>query len=256
MRISLESHTALVTGGGSGLGRGFAMALAQAGARVAVAGRREEPLLESKEAIESAGGIACTVVCDIRSSKSVEDAVARVAEWGNGIEILVNNAGIYPPMPFLAMHEEQWLDVIETNLNGTFRISKACGQIMARARWGRIISIISPSAVMGFPFISAYSASKGGIDALTRSMAAEFAPLGITVNSLLMGFSQTEGIESTYGDAGLNALKQAIPLGRPAEISDAAPILVLLASKEGGYITGATIPVDGGMTAIANIKGV
>lgn len=255
MKISLAGRTALVTGGGSGLGRGFAQALAEAGARVVVAGRRATPLDETKALIESAGGTAHAIVCDVRSRDSVEAAVEEAVKWGEGVDILLNNAGAYPPMPFLATSEEQWLDVVETNLNGTFRVSQACGRHMAKSQWGRIISIVSPSAVMGFSFITAYSASKGGVAALTRSMASELAPLGITVNSLLMGFSQTDGIENTYGEAGLRALQSAIPLGRAAAAEDAAPMIVLLASDQGRYITGATIAVDGGMTAVVKIEG-
>lgn len=132
MEISLAGRVAIVTGGGTGLGRGYAEALAGAGAAVAVTGRRREPLAECVEAIRSRGGEALAIRCDQRSRKDVEAAVAEVVAWKDKVDILVNNAGIYPPSPFVSVEEEQWLDVMDTNVNGPFRFSQACARIMAQ----------------------------------------------------------------------------------------------------------------------------
>jgi NAD(P)-dependent dehydrogenase (short-subunit alcohol dehydrogenase family) len=248
VRISLEGKVAIVTGGGTGLGRGFALTLAGAGALVAVTGRRREPLDECVERIQKNGGSALAVVCDVRSRAQIEEAVQKVKEWKGRIDILVNNAGIYPPSPFLEMPEEVWMETVETNLNGAFRFSQVCGKIMAQQRWGRIINIVSPSAFLGFWSVAAYGASKGGLLALTKAMAVELTSLGITVNAICPGVVATEKFVSYFTEATPILLSKGLPLGRPTTDEDLAGILVLLASDAGGGITGAAIPVDGGMT--------
>ena len=131
MSVSLEGRTAIVTGGGTGLGLGYAQSLADAGAAVAVTGRRQEPLVECVSAIEKSGGKALAVTCDQRSREQVEAAVQKVVDWGEKVDILVNNAGIYPPGPFIAVEEQQWLDVMDTNINGPFRYYQVWARIMA-----------------------------------------------------------------------------------------------------------------------------
>lgn len=248
LKISLEGKVAVVTGGGTGLGRGFALTLAGAGAAVAVTGRRREPLDECVATIQKAGGPALAVACDVRSRAQVDEAVQKVKDWKGHIDILVNNAGIYPPATFLDMPEEVWMDTIDTNLNGAFRFSQACGRVMAQQKWGRIINIISPSALLGFWAVAPYGSSKGGLLALTRAMAVELTQMGITVNAICPGVVATDKFVSYFTEATPVLLAKGLPLGRPTTDQDLGGMLILLASDAGSGITGATLPVDGGMT--------
>jgi NAD(P)-dependent dehydrogenase (short-subunit alcohol dehydrogenase family) len=249
MEISLEGRVAIVTGGGTGLGRGYAGALAGAGAAVAVTGRRREPLEECVAEIEKSGGSALAVPCDVRSRDEVEAAVQQVVGWKEKVDILVNNAGIYPPSPFVSVEEDQWTDVIDTNINGPFRFSQACARIMSQHGWGRIINILSPSALLGFALVAAYGTSKGALAAMTRGMAAELGPMGITVNALTPGVSATETFVQFYSEFGVELMSKGLPLARACVNDDTAGALLLLASEAGSYITGANFCVDGGMTS-------
>jgi len=248
MEISLDGRVAIVTGGGSGLGRGYALALAEAGAAVAVTGRRAEPLEECVAEIEKAGGSALAVPCDVRSREEVDAGVGKVVGWKEKVDILVNNAGIYPPGPFIAVEEAQWTDVMDTNINGPFRFSQACTRIMSQHGWGRIINILSPSALLGFAMVSAYGTSKGALASMTRTMAAELGPMGITVNALTPGVSATEKFVELYSEMGVSLMSKGLPLARACVGDDTVGALLLLASEAGSYITGANICVDGGMT--------
>lgn len=249
MDISLDGKVAVVTGGGSGLGRGFAQALAGSGAPVAVTGRRLEPLEETVALIEEAGGEALAVTCDVRSREQVEACVQSVVGWKGTVDVLVNNAGVYPPMPFLMVEEDQWVDVIDTNLNGPFRFSQVCARLMAAKGWGRIINILSPSAVMGFAMVSAYGSSKGGLASMTRNLASELTEMGITVNSLAPGASATETFVGSFTEFGVELLSKGLPVKRACVDEDLAAALVFLASEHSRYMTGTTMFVDGGMSA-------
>lgn len=249
MEMSLQGRTAIVTGGGSGLGRGFALTLAASGAAVAVTGRRPEPLAETVAQIEAAGGRGLAVSCDVRSRPEVDACVQQVAEWGDGVDVLVNNAGVYPPSPFLMVEEDQWVDVMDTNVNGPFRFSQACAQLMAAKGYGRIINILSPSATLGFGMVSAYGTSKGALASMTRNLAIELGPMGITVNSLAPGVVATETFLGSFTEIGVQLLSGRLAVGRACEDDDLGAALVLLASEESRYITGSTLFVDGGMTS-------
>jgi gluconate 5-dehydrogenase len=231
------------------LGLGYAQALADAGAAVAVTGRRQEPLDAAVASIEGSGGKAMATTCDQRSREEVEAAVQKIAEWGGKVDILVNNAGVYPPGPFVSVEEEQWLDVMDTNINGPFRYSQVCSRLMVENGWGRIINILSPSAILGFAMVSAYGTSKGALASMTRVMAAELGPMGITVNSLTPGVSPTDTFVGLYTQVGVDLMAKGLPVGRACDNDDTAGALVLLASDAGAYITGANICVDGGMTS-------
>ena len=255
MNISLEGRVAIVTGGGSGLGRGYACGLAEAGAAVAVTGRRRELLDACAAEIQSNGGEALAVPCDVRSRDEVEAAVKQVVDWKGKVDILVNNAGVYPPMPFTMIEEAQWMDVMDTNINGPFRFSQICARIMAEHGWGRIINILSPSALLGFAMVTAYGTSKGAVAAMTRTMAAELGPMGVTVNSLTPGVSATEKFVEFYTDFGVQLMSKSLPLARACEDEDTIGALLLLASDAGSYITGANVCVDGGMTTTFSLSG-
>jgi NAD(P)-dependent dehydrogenase (short-subunit alcohol dehydrogenase family) len=249
MEVTLDGKVAIVTGGGSGLGRGFARALAGSGAKVAVTGRRIEPLEETVALIAADGGEALAVTCDVRSRSEVEAGVQAVVDWAGGVDILVNNAGIYPPMPFLMVEEDQWIDVVDTNLNGPFRFSQTCARLMAAKGWGRIINILSPSAVMGFGMVSAYGSSKGGLASMTRNLASELAAVGITVNSLAPGASATETFVGSFTEIGVDLLAKGLPVPRACTDDDLAAALVFMASDHSGYMTGTTLFIDGGMSS-------
>ncbi len=169
-------------------------------------------------------------------------------DWKGTVDILVNNAGIYPPGPFLNVEEEQWLDVMDTNLNGPFRFSQCCARVMADKQYGRIINIISPSGLIGFGMGCAFGTSMGWLVAMTRGMAAELGPMGITVNALTPGVSGTDKFIELYSEFGVTLMSKGLPLARGAGETDTVATLILLASDEGAYITGATFNVDGGMT--------
>ena len=248
MNISLEGRVAIVTGGGSGLGRGYACGLAEAGAAVAVTGRRRELLDECAAEIQKNGGEALAVPCDVRSRDEVEAAVKQVVDWKDKVDILVNNAGVYPPMPFTMIEEAQWIDVMDTNINGPFRFSQICARIMAEHGWGRIINILSPSALLGFAMVTAYGTSKGAVAAMTRTMAAELGPMGVTVNSLTPGVSATEKFVEFYTNVGVELMSKSLPVARACKDEDTIGALLLLASDAASYMTGANICVDGGMT--------
>jgi len=255
MNISLEGRVAIVTGGGSGLGRGYACGLAEAGAAVAVTGRRRELLDECAAEIQKNGAEALAVPCDVRSRDEVEAAVKQVVDWKGKVDILVNNAGVYPPMPFTMVEEAQWMDVMDTNINGPFRFSQICARIMAEHGWGRIINILSPSALLGFAMVSAYGTSKGALAAMTRNMAAELAPMGITVNSLTPGISATEKFVEFYSEVGVELMSKTLPVARACKDEDTIGALLLLASDAASYMTGANICIDGGMTTTFSLGG-
>jgi gluconate 5-dehydrogenase len=255
MELSVTGRVAIVTGGGSGLGRGFALALSEAGAAVAVTGRRREPLDETVAELTARGGEALAVQCDQRSRAEVERCVQAVVDWKGGVDILVNNAGIYPPGTFLDVDEEQWLDVMDTNINGPFRFGQVCGRLMAAKGWGRIINVLSPSAVLGFGLVAAYGTSKGALASMTRNAAAELGRVGVTVNSLVPGPSATETFVSYFTELGVEIMSNQLPIGRACTDEDTAAALVFLASDASSYVTGATLMVDGGMTATFPLGG-
>jgi NAD(P)-dependent dehydrogenase (short-subunit alcohol dehydrogenase family) len=249
MNISLDGRVAIVTGGGTGLGKGYAKALSAAGATVAITGRRQEPLDETVSEIKSAGGDALAIACDQRIREQVDAAVAKVVAEKSKVDILVNNAGVYPPGPFVSVTEEQWCDVIDTNINGPFRFSQECAKVMSQHGWGRIINILSPSATLGFAMVAAYGTSKGGLGSMTRVMAAELGPMGITVNALTPGVSATEKFVELYSEFGVTLMSKGLPLARALEEDDTTGALLLLASDAGSYITGTNLHIDGGMTS-------
>jgi NAD(P)-dependent dehydrogenase (short-subunit alcohol dehydrogenase family) len=152
-------------------------------------------------------------------------------------------------MPFLMVEEEQWVDVVDTNLNGPFRFSQVCARLMVAKGWGRIINILSPSAVMGFGMVSAYGSSKGGLASMTRNLASELTAVGITVNSLAPGASATETFVGSFTEIGVDLLAKGLPVARACTDDDLGAALVFMASEHSRYMTGSTLFVDGGMSS-------
>jgi 3-oxoacyl-[acyl-carrier protein] reductase len=246
--VDLTGQVALVTGASQGIGRAIAVALGRAGAQVACVARNKEKLQATVDAISAAGGKAIVMEADVTSSERVNEVVSTVAEQLGRLDILVNNAGITRDTLIPRMQDDQWDDVINTNLRGAFLFVRAVCRPMMQARYGRIINITSVSGLMGNPGQSNYSASKAGMIGLTRSVARELAGRKITVNAVAPGFIETE-MTSALGEAILTEVKSRIPVKRLGTPDDIAGAVLFLASPAAAYITGQVLTVDGGLTA-------
>jgi 3-oxoacyl-[acyl-carrier protein] reductase len=247
LTVNLSGQTAIVTGASQGLGQAMALTLAKNGARVACVARTVEKLAETVKQIEAAGGVAKAWPCDVSSKESVEKVVDGVVdEWGK-LDILVNNAGVTRDTLLARMSDQQWNEVITTNLTGTFLFCRAAYMHMMRARYGRIINISSVTGLMGNAGQVNYSASKAGIIGMTRSLSRELAGRGVTINAVAPGFIESE-MTKVLGDAILSKAKETIPAKRLGRPEDVAACVLFLASPDAGYVTGTTLTVDGGMT--------
>lgn len=245
---ALEGKVALVTGGSRGLGRAISIRLADCGAKVCVNySSDEDAAAHTERALRSVRGWGMAVRADVSDARAVSEMVAAVVEKAGSIHILVNNAGIVRDSLLMLMRDEDWKQVLETNLSGTFNCCKAVLRSMIGERWGRIINVISPSALTGRPGQTNYAASKGGIYSLTKSLSREVARFGITVNALSPGVVETE-LTSGLTEKVREEFLGMIPLGRFATPEEVATAASFLASEESGYITGELISVDGGLT--------
>ncbi|WP_027408167.1 3-oxoacyl-[acyl-carrier-protein] reductase [Anoxybacteroides tepidamans] len=243
----LQGKVALVTGASRGIGRAIALELARQGAKVAVnyAGS-EAKAKEVVEAIEQMGGEAFAIQADVSNAEAVDRMVKEVMERFERVDILVNNAGVTRDNLLMRMKEEEWDEVINTNLKGVFHCTKAVTRPMMKQRYGRIVNIASVVGVMGNPGQANYVAAKAGVIGLTKTAAKELASRGITVNAVAPGFITTDMTDRLAEDIRTEMLKQ-IPLARFGEPEDIAKVVAFLVSDAAGYITGQTIHVDGGM---------
>jgi NAD(P)-dependent dehydrogenase (short-subunit alcohol dehydrogenase family) len=250
MSFDLSGKTALVTGASSGLGRRFALTLAGAGAKVAVAARRVDRLESLVEEIKGFDGRAIAIQLDVTDHDSVRHALD-VAETELGaLSVMVNNAGMVRRGEAHEMALADWDAVIETNLRGAWMMAQETARHMMRLeRGGSIVNIASILGIQGRPWVPAYSASKGGLISLTRALAVEWAPHGIRVNAIAPGYIETDiNREFLASEAG-QKLKAQIPQGRTGVPEDLDGPLLLLASDLSAFMTGTTITVDGGHTA-------
>jgi NAD(P)-dependent dehydrogenase (short-subunit alcohol dehydrogenase family) len=243
----LDGKVAIVTGASSGLGVAFARALAEAGADVALAARRAERLEDTKATVESLGRRAIAVPTDVADPAACQALVdTTVAELGR-VDVLVNNAGVGTAVPATRETPEQFRAVIDVNLNGCYWMAQACGRVMAPGS-----SIVNISSVLGITTAglpqAAYAASKAGLHGLTRDLAQQWTGRkGIRVNALAPGFFASEMTEQ-YPDGYLEAMAPRVLAGRTGDDRELAAALVFLVSPAGGYVTGQTLVVDGGVT--------
>ena len=243
---SLDGRVALVTGASQGIGRACALALAAAGASVALAARNVAKLNDVAAEITAAGGNASSFVLDIADDASIKAcAKAVVAHFGK-LEILVNNAGITRDVLALRMKRTDWDDVLTTNLTGAFLLSQSAISPMLKARWGRIINITSVVGQIGQSGQANYAASKAGLIGLTKSLARELAGRAITVNAVAPGYIETAMTGALTVDQ-RTAMTSQVPMARPGTAADIAHAVSFLASDAASYITGHTLDVNGGM---------
>jgi 3-oxoacyl-[acyl-carrier protein] reductase len=243
---SLEGRTALVTGASQGIGRACALALAGAGARVALAARNEAKLAEVAAEIAAGGGTAHAFAIDVAREDSIKaGAKAAIGHFGS-IEILVNNAGITKDGLMLRMKRADWDAVLSTNLTGTFLLTQALLSPMLKARWGRIINITSIVGETGQAGQVNYAASKSGLIGFTKSLARELASRGITANAVAPGYIET-AMTAVLDEKQRDAMLTQIPLSRAGTEQDVANAVRFLASDDASYITGHVLDVNGGM---------
>ncbi len=252
--MDLKEKVAIVTGARRGMGRTHALALAQAGAKVVVSDISQEECEQVVEEIKKAGGEAMAVKCDISKKEEVDSMIKKtVDQWGK-IDVLVNNAGICQFKPFLEITEEEWDRTIDINLKGYFLCAQAAAKEMVKQKSGSIVNIASIAmgqVGVGFATLAHYSASKGGIVAMTETLAAELAPYNIRINAIAPGAIETPMVDPLKADAKtMEATLARVPLhrmGKPEEVSNA---VLFLASDKSSYMTGSTVVVDGGWLAV------
>jgi len=247
--FSLLGKTALVTGASRGLGKGFALALARAGADLAITARDPGDLADTVAQIESLGRRAFPIALDVRDKDRIDSAVEAAWSTAGPLDILVNNAGCNIRKPALEVSWEDWNTVLDTNLRGLFFVAQQVARRMIPRGYGRIINMGSVTCVNGYAGLAPYGASRGGVKQLTMSLADDWGPHGITVNCLAPGWFRTEQNQVMYEDkAWVDSLTERIPLRRPGAPGDLDGTLVFLASDASAYLTGQTILVDGGIS--------
>jgi NAD(P)-dependent dehydrogenase (short-subunit alcohol dehydrogenase family) len=241
---------AFITGAGRGIGRGVALALADAGMLVTLAARSRSELEATQETIAAAGGDAAVEPLDVRDAEAVETAVARADERAP-LSILVTAAGVNRPGPAAAISDEDWHTVLETNVTGAFLACRAFGRrLLSDGRSGAVVTVSSQMGSVGYPGRAAYCASKHAVNGLTKALAVEWAPHNITVNAVAPTFVRTPMTEPMLADEAFRAdVFRRIPAGRLGEVADVAAAVLYLVSPGARLVTGHVLAVDGGWVA-------
>jgi 2-hydroxycyclohexanecarboxyl-CoA dehydrogenase len=248
--MSLEGKVAVVTGAASGIGRAIALQLANDGAAVAVWDLNGAGAEETVAMITTEGGKAMACVGDAASEEGIAASAASTREQLGAVTILVNNAGITDFRPFMDISADSLDRMLAINVKGPFLCSQAFIPDMLAAGWGRVVNISSSSAQTGSPMMAHYSASKGAVVALTKTLAREYASKGITVNNIPPGFVDTPMLRASPVDVDSEAASAASPMGRPGKPEDIAAACSYLVSEAAGYVTGHTLSVNGGRVTI------
>lgn len=244
--MSIKGKVALVTGASRGIGAAIADLLGQKGATVIGTATTEAGAISISDRFAGSGIAGEGMVLDVTSQNSIDALIATITEKYGAVEILVNNAGITKDNLLLRMKDEEWFDVINTNLNSVYRLIKACAKGMTKARWGRIINVGSVVGSMGNPGQANYCATKAAVAGMARSLAKELGSRNITVNTVAPGFIDTD-MTKDLPEANKEMMLQQIPLGRLGAPQEIAAVVAFLAGDAGSYITGETIQVNGGL---------
>ena len=247
------NSVAVVTGGARGIGEATCRALSAAGVRVVIADRDLEAAHEAGASLASSSDTPFPVELDVTSTDSVERMVSVVRERFGALDVLVNNAGIHSSGPTEAVTDDDWSQLVDVHLGGTFRCSRAAFPLLAASESAAIVNVASIAAHMGFPGRASYTAAKSAIEGLTRTLAVEWAPHGIRVNAVAPGYTRTRLVMQAIKDGVVDdrVLAARIPLARLAEPGELAEAISFLASPAASYITGQTLVVDGGLTVNA-----
>jgi meso-butanediol dehydrogenase/(S,S)-butanediol dehydrogenase/diacetyl reductase len=250
----LAGKVALITGGGTGIGRAIALAFTREGAKVAVAGRRKEKLQETLLELKKQGGEGLAIALDVAKAKDAERAVRETAKVFGKMNVLVNNAGVLHVSTIEAMSEDEWDRLMTINLKGPFLMCRAALPQFRKAGGGAIVNVGSILGLIGMKDRAAYCASKGGVTLLTKAIALDHAHENVRSNCICPSIVETELVKGLFaGSDGGKALRRArieqIPLGRMGRPEDVAELAVFLASEESSWLTGAAVPLDGGLSA-------
>ncbi len=265
--FSLEGKTALVTGGGRGIGKAIALTMAEAGADVAVTARTEREIEETAKEMQGLGRRSLAIKADVSDSRQVDEMVAKATQSLGRIDILVNNAGIgegapVAPLPDVpgrkvnrddaeGTSDEMWRRTIEVNLNSAFYCCRAVAPQMLERRAGKIINVSSTNAILASPGVGAYNASKAAMNMLTKTLAMEWAPYNVNVNGIGPGWFVTEMTRAGFEDPAIHHQRLSeIPLGRLTDLQDLGFLAVYLSSPASDWMTGQIIYLDGGETAL------
>ncbi|RWM23137.1 glucose 1-dehydrogenase [Mesorhizobium sp.] len=249
--FGLEGRHAFITGASRGLGLAFAEALAGAGARVTIGGRKAEELKAAGDRLRGEGYTVAESVIDVTDTQSVDSAIAATEAGAGPIDILVNNAGIQRRAPLETFSDADWDALMATNLDGVFKVSRAVVKGMIARRKGSIINVSSVQSVLARPSIAPYAASKGAITMLTKSMAGEWGQHGVRVNAIAPGYFKTELNAALVADETFSGwLTDRTPMRRWGDVEELAGAAVFLASDAASFVTGQTLLVDGGITSV------